>query len=325
MFKYIVSSAIVAMTAVSLNAKQALAQDYPDRPIQLIVPYSAGGAVDFVARTLARDLSIKLGQPVVVENRGGASGNIGSQAVARSRPDGYTILMSSVTSTTLTSLMQETAMGFDYQNDFVPVAVVGEIPTVLVVNKDFPAQTADELIVAAKGGAKISYASTGVGSVEHLAMELFQQLTNTELLHVPYDGAAPGIADVAGGHVAAMIATIPTALSQIEGGTVRSLLVASDKRLDKLPDTPTASEVGLEGMNVASMYAVLAPNEVDRKTLDKLNAALTEITSDEKYRTTMAERGIEPITTSLEEASARFGGEFDKWKRVVETNNVTGK
>lgn len=325
MLKFIFSSAIAALTAVSLNAQQALAQDYPDRPIQMIVPYSAGGAVDFVARTLARDLSEKLGQPVVVENRGGASGNIGSQAVARSRPDGYTILMSSVTSTTLTSLMQETAMGFDYQNDFVPVAVVGEIPTVLVVNKDFPAQSANELIAAAKEGAKISYASTGVGSVEHLAMELFQQLTKAELLHVPYDGAASGIADVAGGHVAAMIATVPTALPQIEGGTVRSLLVASDKRLDKLPDTATASEVGLDGLNVASMYAVLAPKDVDKKILEQLNAALAEITSDEKYRTTMAERGIESNTTSLEEANARFSSEFDKWKRVVETINVAAK
>lgn len=241
------------------------------------------------------------------------------------RPDGYTILMSSVTSTTLTSLMQETAMGFDYQNDFVPVAVVGEILTVLVVNKDFPAQTANELIAAAKEGAKISYASTGVGSVEHLAMELFQQLTKAELLHVPYDGAASGIADVAGGHVAAMIATVPTALPQIEGGTVRSLLVASDKRLDKLPDTATASEVGLDGLNVASMYAVLAPKDVDKKILEQLNAALAEITSDEKYRTTMAERGIESNTTSLEEANARFSSEFDKWKRVVETINVAAK
>lgn len=304
----------------------AMAADYPERPIQLIVPYNAGGAVDFVGRVVAQHVSDRVGQQVVVENRAGASGNIGSHSVATATADGYTLLMSAVTSSAINLMMQSADAGFSLQDDFTPVASVGMVPLVLVVHPSVPGETVEEFIANALGQTSpVTFASSGVGSTEHLGAELFRMLTDIPMLHVPYTGGAPAMADVVGGHVQAMVATVPTAIAHIEAGTVRPLVLATSEGLEQLPNVPSAVDSGMAEFQVSSMYAVLAPAETDGVIVARLNAAIAESTATEAFRQSMAERGIVPLSTSEEEARTLFNAEFEKWSRVIRDAGIAAQ
>jgi len=313
-----------AAAVLAAFAQPLAAQDYPSKPITMVVPYNPGGALDFVARTLSQPLSEVLGQPVVVENLPGASGAIGAQSVASAAPDGYTLMMDTVTSRGINAILRKSTATFDYRNDFELAGTVGNVPFVLVVNKDLAPQTAQELVTfATTGGNELSFASTGIGSSEHLATELFHMLTGASYQNIPYTGGALAIADVVAGHVNGMIAVAPTALPFVASGDVRPLLVTMPERIAQLPDVPTSAEVGYPDLLVSSFYAVHAPAGLDPAVASKLNDAINEIVGRPEFEEAMNTRGLITLQTSHEEAQKLFTAEIDRWENVITTGGIT--
>lgn len=311
-------SGLLAGLALVTFSQVGLAQDYPTKPVRLIVPYDAGGAVDYVGRVLAQHLSESLGQQVVVENRSGASGSIGAQAVLSAPADGYTLLMTSVTSNAITTAMSPDAADYDLLEDFVPAGIVGRVPLLLVAARNVPATTVDELVShAGQQDQPLAYASSGVGSTEHLGAVLFGQLTELDLLHIPYTGGAPAMADVVAGRVPLMVATVPTALPHIDAESVTPLVIALDQRVEALPDVPSADEAGLESFDVASVYGVLAPAGVDASIVETLQEAIADVAADEDFSSQLAERGIvssSNLTVSYDEF---YRQDVNKWRDLV--------
>ena len=301
----------------------AYAQDYPNRPVQLIVPFSAGGAVDAVGRLMAQKLSERLGKPVVVENKPGASGNIGAQFVARASPDGYTLLMAAVTNYAINIPLAATPVGYNLEKDFVPVAIVGNVPLMLVVNPSVQATSLAQFIAARESKpGKLTYASSGNGSTEHLAGALFMKLAGVDMLHVPYKGGAPAVADVMGGQVTAMVATTPNVLPNVKGGRLRALAIAMPARNAQAPDVPTAAEAGLPGFEVASVYAILAPTGTPAPIVAKLATELQAILKMPDTLEKLAQIGVEASYSSGVEANTRVRGEFTKWAKVIQDANI---
>jgi tripartite-type tricarboxylate transporter receptor subunit TctC len=301
----------------------AHAQDYPNRPVQIVVPFSAGGAVDAVGRLMAQKLSERLGKPVVVENKPGASGNIGAQAVARAAPDGYTLLMAAVTNYAINIPLAATPVGYNLEKDFVPVATVGNVPLMLVVNPSVQATSLAQFIALAKASpGKLTYASSGNGSTEHLAGALFMKLSGVEMLHVPYKGGAPAVADVMGGQVTAMVATTPNVLPNVKSGRLRALAIAMPARNAQAPDVPTAAEAGLPGFEVASVYAILAPTGTPPAIVGRLASDLQAILKMPDTLEKLAQIGVEASYASGAEANNRVRGEFTKWAKVIQDANI---
>ena len=309
---------ILALGLAGLLAVPAMAQDYPQKPVRVIVPYNAGGAVDYLGRVVAQQLSEELGQQFVVENRAGASGNIGAQAVAASGADGYTLLMTSVTSSAITTALQPESAGFDLGSDFVGVGMVGLVPFLLVTAADIPATNFDEFLAYAREqGDALAYGSSGVGSAEHLGAELLADLAGFEALHIPYTGAAPAMTDVVAGRLPMMVATVPTALPHIDAGAVTPLVVALDSRIDSLPDVPSAPEAGIEGFDVVSLYGVLAPAGTPDEVTAALAGALKAIVEDPEFSTALEERGILPVAGGIDNAQDMFLADVEKWSARV--------
>lgn len=309
--------------ALGLASALALAQDYPTRPVQIIVPFSAGGAVDAVGRLMAQKLTERLGKPVVVDNRPGASGNIGAQAVARANPDGYTLLMAAVTNYAINIPLAATPVGYSLEKDFVPVAIVGNVPLMLVVNPAVPATTLAQFVALAKASpGKYTYASSGNGSTEHLAGALFMKLAGVDMLHVPYKGGAPAVADVMGGQVTAMVATTPNVLPNVKGGRLRALAIAMPARNAQAPDVPTAAEAGLPGFEVASVYAILAPTGTPPAIVARLASDLQAILQMPDTLEKLQQIGIEASYASSADATRRIQGEFAKWSKVIQDANI---
>ena len=233
---------------------------YPDRPIRMIVPYPPGGATDVIGRVLAKEMSGALGQSVVVENRAGAAGNIGADVVAKATPDGYTILMGAMTSHAINAVLYQGRVSYDIEKSFAPVAIVGTVPLVFVVNPAVPADSLQSLIALAKSKpGYLTMASAGNGSPQHLAGEMFKRVAGVDLLHVPYKGSGPAMTDLMGGQVLSMIETVPAAQGNVKGGKLRALAVASAQRVESLPDVPTTAEAGLPNFQVSSMFGIAAP------------------------------------------------------------------
>ena len=311
---------LFAVLASMLAVPVGFAQDYPTKPVRLVVPYDADGAVDYVGRVLAQHLSEKLGQQFVVENRAGASGSIGAQAVLAAPSDGYTLLMTSVTSNAITTAINPDSAGYDLKEDFVAAGIVGRVPLVLVAATNVPAQSVEELTAyAAEQSQPIPYASSGVGSTEHLGAVLFAQIAGLDLLHIPYTGGAPAMADVVAGRVPLMVATVPTALPHIEANAVTPLVVALEQRIDALPNTPSAQETGLDGFDVASVYGVLAPADIDPAIVEALNSAIADVAADETFSAKLLERGIVSSSNIATTYAEFYEGDVDKWRALVET------
>ena len=314
---------VTAIVTAMAGAAVVHAQDYPTRPVQLVVPFSAGGAVDAVGRLMAQKLSDRLGKPVVVDNKPGASGNIGAQGVARAPADGYTLLMAAVTNYAINAPLQPAQLTYNLEKDLVPVAIVGNVPLMLVVNPALPASNLQQFIQLAKGKpGQLTFASSGNGSTEHLAGELFKKLADVDMLHVPYKGGAPAVADVMGGQVSAMVATTPNVLPNVKSNRLRALVIAMPARNSQAPDVPTAAEAGLPGFEVASVYGILAPAGTPAAVIAKLSGELNAILQMPDTLERLQQLGVEASYAAPADATRRIRGEFVKWAKLIQDANI---
>ncbi len=308
--------------APTLNAR---ADDYPNHPITLVVPSPAGGGTDTQARILAPKLGELLGQPVVIENRGGASGNIGAQAVAQAAPDGYTIL-AMISSHVMNPFVLK-SVPYDIDRDFAMISRTVTAPGVLVGNPSLPAKTLRELIAYMKANpGKVAFGSAGVGSLSHLIMELFAQDAGVKLLHVPYRGTQPALNDVLGGQVALMIPDLTIALSNINSGNLRAYGVTSSARSPAAPDLPTIAEAGLPGFEAVQWFGLAAPAGTPANIIDKLHAGVVKALNDPDVKRRYEKLAMTPAPSSSPQDYAKFvHDEGVRWRKVVEDANIVAQ
>jgi tripartite-type tricarboxylate transporter receptor subunit TctC len=293
------------------------ADDYPTRPITLIVPFPPGGSTTVMARNVADKMSAALGQPVVVENRGGAGGTIGTRSVAKAAPDGYTILLSYTATMAIAPSMNVNA-GYDPRKDFVPIGMIGFAPNVLVVHPSLPARSVAELIAYAKAApAPVQYGSPGVGTVNHLAGEYLASETGVKLQHVPYKGNGPAMGDLLGGHIPMMFVPIPVALGNVKAGTLRGLAITTAKRSGLLPDLPTLAESGVPGFDVALRYGLMAPTGTPPAVIARLNRELNAALATEDVKQRLATEGAEALPGTPEAYAADVDADEKKWSGLV--------
>jgi tripartite-type tricarboxylate transporter receptor subunit TctC len=308
--------------AASLMAGGAAAQaGYPDRPIRLVVPAGAGGPTDVVTRILQPHLSQILGQPVVVENKAGASGNIGSAMVAESKPDGYTLLMAPSTNA-LTPALYGKAIGYDVVNGVTGIAYVASVPLIIVVPVDGAKSLAELIALLKKEPAKHSYASSGNGGMIHLAGYLLLEKAAAQALHVPYRGSAPGMIDTIAGRHAFQVDTLGSSKGFLDGGKLRALAVMADKRLRQLPDVPTVEEAAGFKLSINTWYVAQAPAGTPRPIIDKLNAAFNEALRNPEVVKRMAELAIEPIQSTPEQAKKYFDDQMAFWDPIIKASGA---
>ncbi len=314
-----------AIAMVSSCAFCACAQAaFMDKPVTLVVAFPAGGGVDVVGRILAQGMAQKLKLSVVVDNKAGASGAIGAQFVKRAAPDGHTLLMAPTTSYVMSEKMFGTeSVGYEIAKDFSPVATVGELPLVMLASKPSGITSYAELSAKAKQQpGKLAYGSSGNGSTEHVVTEWFRQQASVDLLHVPYRGSAPAMADLIAGEIQFMVTTSPTALTNLATGRVVAVGVASPQRLAIFPDLATFAEQGLPQFVAASVYAVLAPKGTPDDVIATLNTALNETLDDEAVKRRFAQLGIEAVHSTPAQARDRLQHESNKWEQVVQRIRV---
>lgn len=293
------------------------AEPYPVRPIRFIVPLPPGGGNDALARIIAQKLTETLGQQVVVDNRGGASGMIGAQMAARSPADGYTLLLGQ-TQTLAVNPHLYSDIAYDPQKDFAPITLIASIPLVLVVHPSVPARNIDELVRLAKAqpGA-LNFASSGNGSGAHLAGELFKLMTNTDITHVPYKGTGPALTDLLAGQVQIFFSTLPSSIPYVEAATVRALAVTGAARSRVMPDVPTVAEAGVAGFEVAVRYGILAPAGTPPAILATLNREIGRVMQDDAVRSRLGSEGADALTSTPEEFASDIAAELAKWGKVV--------
>jgi tripartite-type tricarboxylate transporter receptor subunit TctC len=306
----------LALIGVGIAAP-AIAQDYPTRPITLVVPYAAGGGNDTMARIVADKMSRTLGQQIVIENRAGAGGTIATRQVAKSAPDGYTLVIGG-TGTLAVNPTLYANIGYDPRKDFAPIGLIGTSALVVLVHPSVPAKSIRELIdLARKDPGKLNYASAGVGSGIHLGTVLFEHMAEVKLTHVPYRGSGPALTDLVGGHVAIYFSSLPPAVQLIRDGKVRALAVTGAQRAKALPDLPTVAEAGLPGYESVLHYGVAAPAGTPRPIIDKLSAALREAVMAPDTQERMAADGTEPLPSTPEDYAADIDREETKWSAIV--------
>jgi tripartite-type tricarboxylate transporter receptor subunit TctC len=311
----------VAMTAC---AGTAAAQDYPSRPITLIVPYPAGGGNDVLGRLVGEKMSKSLKQTIVVENRGGAGGTIGTRQVAKSAPDGYTMLIATSSLAINPSLYPN--VGYDPRKDFAPIGLIASSANVVLVHPSVPVKSIRELIaLAKKSPGKLNFASTGSGSSVHLAAELFAAMAGIKINHVPYRGSGPALNDLLGGHVTMMFSTLPSAIGIVRGGKVRALAVTGAKRSNVFPELPTIAEAGLPGYEAELHYGLVAPAGTPRAAIDKLNAALREALNDASLRERLAREGAVALPSTPEQYASDIDAEEKKWSKIIRDAGVKAK
>lgn len=312
---------ILLGTAAAFVAAPAIAQSYPSKPVRLVVPYTAGGGADTTARLIAPKLQEALGQTVVVDNRPGAGGSIGDDAVAKATPDGHTLLIGAFAHAVNPSLMGK--MPFRTPDDFAPISLLVTVPELLVVTPSFPAKTVQELIAMARAQpGKLSYASSGNGSAQHLAAELFKMRTGIDIQHVPYKGGSLAVADVAAGHVPFYFGNMSAALPQSRGGKVRALAVTSPQRSPAAPEVPTMAESGVTGCEIFEWNALLAPAATPPEIVKRLHAEVVKVMTMDDIRAKFADLGAQPVGSNPEELAAFLKVEMAKWAEVVKTANV---
>jgi len=299
----------------------AAAQNYPSRPVRLIVGFAPGGGVDINARLLAPKLSEYLGQQVVVENKPGASTNIANDFVAKAAPDGYTLLINTAAVAINMSLYRN--LPFDTLRDFAPVSVFSQSPNVLVVNAKLPAQNVKELVAMARSSpGKLNYSSAGVGTTQHLAAELFKLRTGTFIVHIPYKGTAPSMTALIAGEVDLSFANIPSIQGHLKSGRLRALAATAARRDPQLPEVPTMKEAGVEGVEVVVWYGVLAPAGTPRDIVQELAEGIQRATRDADVRKRMLEQGAEPVGSTPEEFTKLLREEVARWAEVVKISGA---
>ncbi len=308
-------AAVPAMSAIAAEA-------FPSRPIRLIVPFTPGGTTDILARLVAQKAGEVLGQPMVVENRPGAGGNIGAEAAARSAADGYTLLMGTL-GTQVTNQFIYPRMPYDSAKDFAPVTLVANSPNVLLVNGTLPANSIGELIALAKREpGKINYASTSTGGSPHLSGELLNMMAGVRMQHVPYKGAAPAMTDLLAGQVNLMFDNLPSALAQIQGGKIKALAVTGVKRASVLPSVPTVRESGLPDYEVNSWFGLLAPAGTPTERVRQLQQAVDKVLAMPEVRKRIQELGAEPGGEGSAAFAAQIKADTDKWSRVIRSAGI---
>jgi tripartite-type tricarboxylate transporter receptor subunit TctC len=314
--------AALAVFAAVVSAAPAQAQTYPSRIVRLVVAFPPGGPTDFVARLLADKLKTILGQTVLVENKGGANGVLGADYVAKSEPDGHTLFLTTTGAVAITPGMRND-MPYQTLRDFAPVTLVVRNTTILVVKPDHPAASAKELAAMAKARpSTITFASTGVGSMPHLALELYQASAGVKFVHVPYRGAAQAITDVLGGQVQALFADTPALMPQIAGGRMRALAAASDNRSEVLPAVPTLAEQGFPNTHADNWYGLLVPARTPPAVIAKIHDAFTRTLNDPEIRKRLLDPGAVPIPSSPEEFSKLLQSELTRWGKVVKDYGI---
>jgi tripartite-type tricarboxylate transporter receptor subunit TctC len=311
-----------ALVLVLAFAGAAQAEVYPVRPIRMIVAFPPGGGTDIVGRMVAQKLGEALGQNVVVENRGGASGTLGTEAAARAAPDGYTLLMGNVAPNAINvSLFR--SLPYDPVADFAPVSLVASTPNILVVHPSTAARTLGELIALAKAQpGTLNFASAGSGSSSHLAGELFRVMAGAQIVHVPYKGAGPAMIDVLSGQVQLYFATLPAAMPHVKSGRLVPLGVTSARRSPALPELPAIAE-SLPGYEASTWYGLLAPAHTPQPVVARLHRAIVEILGAAQFRARLAEQGFEPVGSSPEEFGATIRAEIEKWAQVIRKAGIT--
>ena len=313
---------LAATAALALALPAGAQPAYPLRPISLVVPFPAGGSTDLVARVVAEKMSQDLGQQIVVENRGGAGGNVGSAAAAKADPDGYTLLMGTVATHALNPALYK-KMPYDPVADFAPISLLVVVPNVLVVNPDFPAKDVAELIALLKAEpGKYSYASSGNGTPLHLSGELFKSMAGVDMVHVPYKGAGPALVDVMGGHVPIMFDNLPSSTEHIKAGKLRGLAVTTAERAPSMPDLPTIAEAGLPGYETYTWNALFAPAGTPPEVVARINEAAVKALADPDVQAKLMGFGAVVDGSTPEELAAHVQAELAKWAPVVKASGA---
>lgn len=314
---------LAAAASALLLATGAAHAQYPAKTIKLVVPYPPGGATDVIGRVLAQRLSSSLGQQVVIDNRGGAGGNIGAEAVAKAEPDGYTLLMGALTSHSIMATLEKGKLRYDLGKDLVPVAVVGSVPLVWVVTPSLPVKTLKELVDHARANpGKLTYASSGAGAPQRMCAELFRLKVGADMIHVPYKGSGPAMGDLVGGQVLTMCETVPASLQLIKAGKLRALAVTMPERISMLPDVPTAAEAGVSGIEVASLFGVMAPAGTPAPIVAKLNAEIQKILATPEAQEQLLLQGAYAIRMTPEQSGERIRREIAQWARVIDEAKI---
>ena len=308
---------IAAALAGAIAAPPLPAQTWPVKPIRLIVPYSPGGTADLLGRSIARKLSESLGQQVIIENRTGAGGGIGADLVAKSKADGYTLLLGTIATHAINPNLYPD-IPYDPVGDFAPVALVATMPNLLVVNPSVPARSVRELIALAKAKpGELAFASAGSGTTQHLSGELFKKMAGVDMLHIPYKGNAPAVTDLIGGQVQVMFDNIPISLQQVRAGKLRALAVTGAKRSAVLPNVPTIAEAALPGYSVTSWFALFAPAGTPAAIVARLNRETNTALAGKALYGQLTDQGIQPGSGTAEDLAAHLRAELPRWKKIV--------
>ena len=309
----------LALTAFA--ALPAAAQTYPTKPVKLVVPYPAGGTTDIIARIIAQQLAETFKQPFVVDNRPGAGGAIGTSAVGRSAPDGYTLLMGTANTHGINSAVKAD-LNYDAVKDFAPVTVVASTPNVIIVNPDFPAKTVGELIALAKADpGKVNYGSTSAGGSPHMSAELLQMMAGIKMTHVPYKGAAPMLTDVIGGHIPVGFDNLPSSVAAIQSGKVRALAVTTAQRWPGTPDIPTVAET-VPGYEVAGWFGLLAPAGTPPAIVDALQKAVAAAVAKPEVKKQLLDVGAQPVANTPAAFATQISDDVARWKKVAQATGV---
>ena len=314
---------ILLLSVMLFISTQSSAQTYPTKPIKLVVPFPPGGVADIIARPLAEGLTNYLGQPVVVDNKGGATGTIGASFVANAPADGYTLLLGTSNEITMSPTLFKT-LPYDPNAAFTPITPVGEFPNVLVVGPSVTSKNLTEFIELIRSKPnRITFASSGTGSTNHLTAVLFANQAKLDIVNVPYRGGGPALADLLGGQVDALFATLPSAMAQIKAGKLRALAVTGNTRSAVLPEVPTIKELGLAGVVVTTWNGVLAPAKMPPRLAKQIHDAIVHVAEEPGFKEKMLAVGVEPAILSSSEFSARIKAEYEKWSVLIKRSGMT--
>lgn len=317
-----IATAILLGLTVGANALAQTADNYPNRSITMVVAFPAAGTTDILARLIGQKLTEKFKQTVVIENRPGAGGNIGTAYVAKAAPDGYTIMMGTIGTQSINPGLYK-KMPYDAAKDFVPITRAAMVPNLLVVNKDAPYNTLPEMMAYGKANpGKLTYGSSGNGTTLHLSGELFNLMSGSKITHIPYKGSTPAVADLMGGQISMIFDNMPSVIQQVKSGRLKALAVTSAQRNPQLPEIPTIQELGVAGYEVWSWFGLLAPTATPKPIVDKLNASIVDIIKQPDVQAKIIELGAVPVP----ETSAEFGvfieAETLKWAKVIKEANI---
>jgi tripartite-type tricarboxylate transporter receptor subunit TctC len=317
-----VASSAFLLAAAFLPSAAIHAAEYPTGPITLVVPFAPGGSVDTVARIVGNEVSKEIGQPIIILNRSGAAGNVGYEGVARAQPDGYTLLMASSPLAVNVSLYHK--LGYDPITDFAPISLVALQPNLLVVSPELPVKTLAELIAYAKANpGKLNFGSSGTGTSQHLAGELFKRRAGVDIVHVPYRGGGPAMVDLVAGRLQMMFETIPSSLPYAQSNRVRAIAITVDERSKMLPDVATVSEAGMPGFVSRGWLGVAAPAKTPKPIIDKLNAAIRKALETPSVADHLTELGLQVKTTSPSEFATFIGQEISDYRNIITSAKIT--